>query len=86
MGNLITYKTDPSKNIQMSNGLRTVLISVLCLAGRDMADTNEKRDILIWLAQRDQSIFGLGIVGFDITEVCWSIDYFDEQKAFLIKE
>jgi len=51
-----------------------------------MADTNEKRDILIWLAQRDQSIFGLGIVGFDITEVCWSIDYFDEQKAFLIKE
>lgn len=43
------------------------------------------REMTIWLAQQDQSIVGIGTVGFDIDEMPWTIDTFEEEKDFMLR-
>jgi hypothetical protein len=38
-----------------------------------------------WLAQRDQSVFGLGMVGFDIDDLAWSQVGFAKQHTFVLQ-
>jgi hypothetical protein len=68
----------------MQNGATDVFISVLLLAGSDLAETMWEKGFVTWLAGHDQSIFGLGVVGFDIGEIAWDPDRFAEQKAFVL--
>lgn len=85
MANIVTCCEREDLFIQMSNGLTSVFISVLTLSGAELAETHSEKGLIIWLAQRDQSVFGGGCVSFDVTEMCWTKDHFDEQKAFLLK-
>lgn len=62
--------------IGMSNGLTSVFIEVLAISGSILAKTNREKEMIIWLAQRDQSVVGIGTVGFDIDEMPWTIDSF----------
>jgi hypothetical protein len=83
MGNRICNgKTGDS--FKMQNGATDVFISVLLLAGSDLAETVWEKEFITWLAGRDQSIFGLGMVGFDIGEIAWDPDRFAGQKAFVL--
>lgn len=86
MGNIIYSESDAdSEVLNMSNGSTSVLIAVLTLAGADKASNAWERDVLSWIATRDQSIFGIGCVGFDVSELGWDSDDFDAQKAFLLE-
>lgn len=69
----------------LSNGATAVLLSLLLLAGSDLAETPWEQACITWLGERDQSIFGLGVVSFDIDELAWCKADFDRQKAFLLK-
>lgn len=69
----------------MSNGLTSVLINVLCLSGADLAKTESQKKMLVWIAQRDQSIFGIGCVSFDIAEMYWITEHFNSQKLFMLE-
>jgi hypothetical protein len=83
MGNRIcNRKTGDS--LKMQNGATDVFISVLLLAGSDLAETIWEKEFVTWLAGHDQSIFGLGVVGFDIDEISWDPAHFAEQKAFIL--
>lgn len=84
MANVITCGENNDRHIQMSNGLTSVFINVLSLSGADLATTDVQKNLLIWLAQHDQSIFGIGCVSFDITTMCWEEKNFDEQKLFFL--
>jgi hypothetical protein len=85
MGNLITNrKASDQTSLQLSNGAMSVLLSTLALSGSDMAVTPWEIECVTWLAQRDQSIFGLGLVGFDIDDLAWRRDDFDAQHAFVL--
>ncbi|WP_373456231.1 hypothetical protein [Paenibacillus taichungensis] len=73
------------ESIRMSNGLTSVFIEVLSISGSMFAKTNREREMTIWLAQQDQSIVGIGTVGFDIDEMPWTIDTFEEEKDFMLR-
>lgn len=39
----------------------------------------------LWLAESDQTVMGLGMVGFDVSELGWTAEAFDAQKRFLLE-
>jgi hypothetical protein len=74
-----------SKSLKMSNGLTSVFISVLSLSASRLAKTEREIDFAIWLASHDQAIVGSGTVGFDISDIPWSMENFDAEKKVCIK-
>ncbi|OKP89378.1 hypothetical protein A3842_04225 [Paenibacillus sp. P3E] len=68
----------------MSNGLTSVFMEVLAISGSILAKTNREKELIIWLAQRDQSVVGIGTVGFEIEEMPWTIDSFEREKDFIL--
>src|SRR4051812_40523407 len=86
MSNFITNdRHDPSDYVTMSNGLTSVFIAVLVLSGSDLAQTEWEKELVVWLAEKDQGIYGLGVVGFDIAEMGWTRDGFEEEKRFVFR-
>jgi hypothetical protein len=49
-----------------------------------LAGTEWERDLVQWLAEHDQTVFGLGVVSFDLDEIAWTRDAFDDEKAFML--
>lgn len=62
----------------------SVFVAALVLSGSDLAESHWEKEFVVWIAGRDQSIFGLGTVGFDVDEIAWSAEGFTEQKAFVL--
>ena len=71
--------------IRMSNGLTDVFINVLVLSGSALARTPEEKRLIVWLAEKDQSKVGMGTVDFDICDMPWNGETFEENRAFLLK-
>ena len=82
MSNIIGMNSD---TICMSNALTAVFIDVLTLAGSRLAQTIDEKRLIVWLAEKDQSIVGIGTVGFDISEMSWNTGRFEENKRFMLK-
>lgn len=72
------------RDLSMSNGLTNVFINVLVLSGSRLAKTVDEKRLIVWLAEKDQSKVGMGTVGFDIEEMPWNIDCFEDNKQFLL--
>lgn len=68
----------------MSNGLTSVLLEVLALAGSDLAVSPWEKRLVYWLVCHDQDRSGLGCVGFDVVEMGFSEEGFYDQKAFVL--
>ena len=81
MGNRITFGED---SLKMSNGLTSVFVDVLTLAGSRLAQTDDEKRLIVWLAEKDQYVVGIGTVGFDIREMPWNTDRFKENKRFML--
>jgi hypothetical protein len=85
VGKIISADHDPTATeVMMSNGLTSVFLDVLLLSGSDLARTDSEVAAVVSLAERDQSIVGLGIVGFDVSELGWAPDRFESHKQFLL--
>lgn len=82
MSNIISFNSD---TISMSNSLTSVFIDVLTLAGSRLAQTVDEKRLIVWLAEKDQSKVGIGTVGFDICEMPWNTENFEENKCFMLK-
>lgn len=82
MGNHITFGED---YLKMSNGLTAVFIDVMTLAGSRIAQTVDEKRLVVWLAEKDQSVVGIGTVGFDIREMPWNTERFEENKRFMLE-
>ncbi|MGG4092524.1 hypothetical protein [Paenibacillus lautus] len=88
MGNAISLPKELEHlvdSLHMSNGLTSVFIEVLAISGSQLAKTNREKELIIWLAQRDQAIVGIGTVGFDIDEMPWTMGYFEREKEFILR-
>ncbi|MEP6757016.1 MAG: hypothetical protein ABJA67_16035 [Chthonomonadales bacterium] len=83
MGNCFTYNR-AGLSLWMSNGGTSVFLSVLLLAGSDLARSGWECEMMVWLADNDQAVFGAGTVGFDLDEIAWEPTQFATQKAFLL--
>ncbi|KYF74778.1 hypothetical protein BE17_20020 [Sorangium cellulosum] len=86
MANSVTYEARPDlAHIRMSNGLTSVFISVLSLAASALAETERERELAAWFASHDQGLFGLGVVGFDVSELPWSPSTFVREREFTLR-
>jgi hypothetical protein len=82
---IMSDKHDSSDSVTMSDGLTSVVIAVLVLSGSDLAQTDWEKELVVWLAEKDQGIYGLGVVGFDIAEMGWTRDGFEAEKQFVLR-
>ncbi len=85
MANYVSLERSKLSDLQMSNGGTTVFLSVLLLAGSDLASNDWQKTLMVWFAEKDQSVIGLGIVGFDLAQIKWDAAAFLEQQSFLIE-
>lgn len=86
MGNLILNAKAPGQPyLQLSNGAMSVLITTLVLSGSDLAATSWQQACITWLAEHDQAVFGLGVVGFDVDEIAWTEAEFAQQHTFVLR-
>jgi hypothetical protein len=85
MANTVSLKASNLPNLQMSNGGRTVFLSVLLLAGSDLASNDWQKTLMVWLAEKDQGVIGWGVVGFDLSQIKWDAAAFLKQQSFLIE-
>jgi hypothetical protein len=85
MANYVSLEKSELADLQMSNGGTTVFLSVLLLAGSDLASNDWQKTLMVWLAEKDQAVIGSGIVGFDLIQINWNSALFLEQQSFLIE-
>lgn len=71
--------------LSMSNGGTSVFITVLVLSGSRMAEGQREKELIVWLAEHDQDVVGIGTVGFDISDMPWTRENFADEKAFIIR-
>lgn len=69
----------------MSNGGTSMFINILCLSGGRLAETESEKRLMVYLAEKNQSVCGIGTVGFDITDMPWKRNTFDDDKAFMLR-
>ncbi|MFD0697693.1 hypothetical protein ACFQZT_26820 [Paenibacillus sp. GCM10027628] len=72
------------ESLSISNKATIVLLEVLALSGSDLAVTDREKEFIVWLNQRDQSVVGIGTVGFSISEMRWTKRDFNEERRFLL--
>ena len=85
MGNRITSEcVDASESLKMSNGLTSVVISLLVLSGSALAESEREKLLIVWFASHDQALSGMGTVGFDLNEIPWTFEQFEAEKRFLL--
>ena len=84
MGNTFT-NAPAGLALPLSNGAADVLLSVLLLAGSDLAATAWEKELVTWLAEHDQALLGRGTIGFDVYEVAWTLSDVAREKAFLLR-
>jgi len=84
MANTIRSEHSSEASVPLSNGAMAVLMSALVLAGSEVAQSDWERRFVAWLARRDQSIFGLGMVSFDLADIPWTGDWRAE-RAFALR-
>lgn len=87
MSNIISFNervTPDDDSLVISNGGTDVLISILALSGSVIAQTENEKRLMVYLSEKDQ-IRGRGCVGFEIVEMPWTMETFEEDKAFMKK-
>ena len=87
MGNIIRFNENTPVDdwICMSNMTTDVFINVLLLSGSILAKTETEKQLIVWIAEKDQRFVGLGTVGFDIIDMPWNKETFSKDKLFLLK-
>ena len=86
MSNIISFdgKVAYDDSLVMSNGGTDVFINILALSGAVIARTESEKRLMVYLSEQDQ-IVGRGCVGFDIVEMPWDKETFEEDKKFIIQ-
>ena len=90
MSNMICFnyksdKDDLKDDLNMSNGGTSMFINVLCLSGGRIAETESQKRFMVFLAEKNQNVCGIGTVGFDIVDMPWDRNSFDDDKTFMLR-
>ena len=81
MGNIISFDGNVSENdnsLSMSNGLTDVFLDYLLVSGSELAKTDSEKILIVFLAEKQQSVIGIGNVDFDIIEMPWQKSTFEK--------
>ena len=72
-------------SMHMSNGGAAVLVNILCLSGGRLAETESQKRMMVYIAEQNQYMYGLGNVDLDIDRLPWDRAHFAEDKAFMLR-
>ena len=87
MSNIISFDgnaTHGDGSLAMPNGGTDVFINILALSGSAIAQTESEKRLTVYLSEKDQRT-GRGCVGFDIVEMPWDKETFEEDKKFMLQ-
>ena len=88
MANTIVGPPDPGElRVRMSNGVTSSVVANVAIVASARARTPGEIALACAIGAADQSVFGIGCVGFDVRDLPWSrerIGDFEREKAFLI--
>jgi len=86
MGNVITLNKNTliSEFLHMSNGLTAVFIDTFGLSGSRLARNDIEKRLIVWVLEKNQSAVGIGTVGFEICDMPWEVDYFEDNRKFIM--
>ena len=88
MGNTISFDgmiSEDDDYFYMANGLTDAFIDYLLISGSQLAESESEKIMIVFLAEKQQIIVGMGNVGFDITEMPWQTDSFEADKNFMLE-
>ena len=86
MGNTFCYSARPDlEEIDMSNGLTSVVVSVLSMAVSSISTENWQKRFAICIASKDQSVVGGGMILFDISCLPWSEQNIEAERSFMLQ-
>lgn len=86
MGNTISFNHIVSyddDSLVMSNGLTDIFIDILIISGSNLAERESEKRLIAFLAEKQQSITGIGTVGFEVVCMPWDKRSFLSDKHFL---
>jgi hypothetical protein len=83
-GLISNRRAGADQQLPIGNGPTAALLSVLLVSGAELAVSNWEQELLAWLGEHDQSVFGSGVVSFDLDEIAWDRERFGEQQGFLL--
>lgn len=69
----------------MSNGGMAVFLSALVLSGSRIAQTQKEKELILWFAEHDDTVRGRGCNGFDVYDIPWSVEHFENEMEFIRK-
>jgi hypothetical protein len=86
MGNTVSYdRRSDVEPLEMNSGLTSVFVSTLALAASRLAQSEHQKELAAWFGSRDQNVFGVGIVGFDVGDIPWCSHSYPEDRAFVLQ-
>ena len=87
MGNIysINGSQPPDEWLSMSNGTTSAFIDLMALAAGVLAGNDGERLLAVCIAEEDQSVRGIGTVGFELSELPWDKDRFEKQRSFMLR-
>lgn len=85
MGNVITNQKVNADFLRMSNSATSAFASVLALNACDAAQSAWEKRFAQWVVDLDQSYRGVGMASFDISEIGWNTENFEQQKQHVLK-
>jgi hypothetical protein len=86
MANHISYDARAGAPlISMSNARTSLFTFAMSLAASTLAREDSEREFAVWFAARDQAVFGMGTVDFDVSEIPWQPNSFAADRDFIIR-
>jgi hypothetical protein len=84
MSNTIWIKRMPEIDLRMNNGLTSAFINTFGLSGSRLAKTEQEKRLIVHILEKNQSVLGVGNVGFDLGWMPWNNDNFENDKKFIL--
>ncbi len=85
MANVFTNDKACCEAVFINNGGTSVFVAMLASTSAARAATRWEQECAAWIAAHDQSVYELGVVGFDIDEIAWDRREFAAEKAFVLQ-
>jgi hypothetical protein len=84
MSNSISLRKTVAE-IRLGNLITQTLLEILVLSGTAYAMTVTEKNLIVFIAERDQTYQGGGVAGFDINDMPWLCgDTFADQVNFMV--
>ncbi|MCX5795487.1 MAG: hypothetical protein NTY77_08355 [Elusimicrobia bacterium] len=86
MSNPFSY--DARRDIEtlwLNNMLTSILMEDWSAAAARLAATEREKELACWIAGHDYTVHGMGLCGFDLSELPWSHDSFEPDRDFFLK-